>query len=88
MSKKNRQHNAQKKKGKQDEQRSTQHSYKTKYRVTRTPQKTGGELTDRNNSPQVHCIMLLHLDTLSPFRASQSVLLLFIASLAGKHNKY
>jgi hypothetical protein len=40
-SKKNRQHNGQKKKGKQ---RSTKHTHKTKDRVTRTPLKTGGEL--------------------------------------------
>jgi hypothetical protein len=40
-SKKNRQHNDQKKKGKQ---RSTIHTHKTKDRVTRTPLKTGGEL--------------------------------------------
>jgi len=41
ISKKNRQHNGQKKK---DKQRSTKHTYITKDRVTRTPQKTGGEL--------------------------------------------
>ena len=40
-SKKNRQHNGQKKK---DKQRSTKHTHKTKDRVTRTPLKTGGEL--------------------------------------------
>ena len=39
ISKKNKQHNGQK-----DKQRSTRHTYKTKYRVTRTPLKTGGEL--------------------------------------------
>jgi hypothetical protein len=41
ISKKDRQHNGQKKKYKQ---RSTKHTYKTKDRVTRTPLKTGGEL--------------------------------------------
>ena len=40
ISKKNRQHNDQKKKYKQ---RSTKHTYKTTDRVTRTPLKTGGE---------------------------------------------
>jgi hypothetical protein len=38
--KKNRQHNGQK-----DKQRSTKHTYKTKDRVTRTPLKTGDELS-------------------------------------------
>ena len=33
-----------KKKVQKDKQRSTKHTYKTKYRVTRTPLKTGGEL--------------------------------------------
>ena len=41
ISKKNRQHNGQNKK---DKKRSTEHTYKTKDRVTRTPLKTGGEL--------------------------------------------
>jgi phage gpG-like protein len=41
MSKKDRQHNGQMKKNKQ---RSTKHTHKTKYRVTRTPLKTGDEL--------------------------------------------
>jgi hypothetical protein len=41
ISKKNRQHNGQKKK---DKQRSTKHTYKTKDRVTQTPLKTGSEL--------------------------------------------
>ena len=40
---KNRQHNGQKKKVQRDKQRSTQHTYKTKDRVTRTPLKTGDE---------------------------------------------
>ena len=40
-SKKNRQHNGQKKK---DTQRSARHTHKTKDRVTQTPQKTRGEL--------------------------------------------
>ena len=40
-SKKDRQHNDQKKK---DKQRSTKHAYKTKDRVTRTPLKIGGKL--------------------------------------------
>ena len=40
-SKKNRQHNGQKKK---DKQRSTKHTYKTKDRVTRNPLKTWDEL--------------------------------------------
>jgi len=43
-SKKNRQHNGQKKKEQKDKQRSTKHTDKTKDRVTRTPLKTGGEL--------------------------------------------
>ena len=43
ISKKNRQHNGQKKVRK-DKQRSAKHRYKTKNRVTRTPLKTGGEL--------------------------------------------
>jgi len=33
-----------KKKGQKDKQRSTKHTHKTKYRVTRTPLKTVGEL--------------------------------------------
>jgi hypothetical protein len=37
ISKKNRQHNGQKKKYKKDKQWSTKHTYKTKDRVTRTP---------------------------------------------------
>jgi hypothetical protein len=41
ISKKNKQHNGQKKK---DQQRSTKHTHKTKDRVTLTPLKTGGEL--------------------------------------------
>jgi hypothetical protein len=47
ISKKNRQHNGQKKKVQKDKQRSTKHTkhtYKTNDRVTRTPLKTGGEL--------------------------------------------
>ena len=44
ISKKNRQHNSQKKKVQKDKQRSTKHTYKTKDRVTRTPLKTSGEL--------------------------------------------
>jgi len=45
ISKKNRQHFFwSKKKVQKDKQRSTKHTYKTKYRVTRTPLKTGGEL--------------------------------------------
>ena len=39
-SKKNRQHNGQKKKVQKDKQRSTKHTYKTKDRVTQTPLKT------------------------------------------------
>jgi hypothetical protein len=38
---KNRELNGQKKKDKNDKQRSTKHTYKTKDRVTRTPLKTG-----------------------------------------------
>jgi len=38
ISKKNRQHNSQKKK---DKQRSTKHTYKTKDRITRTPLEPG-----------------------------------------------
>ena len=44
ISKKNRQHNGQKKRVQKDKQRSTKHTYKTKDRVTRTPPKTGYEL--------------------------------------------
>jgi len=40
MSKKDRQHNGQMKK---DKQRSSKHIHRTKYRVTRTPLKTGDE---------------------------------------------
>jgi hypothetical protein len=40
---KNKQHND-KKKVQKDKQRSTKHTHKTKYRVTRTPLNTGGEL--------------------------------------------
>ena len=43
ISKKNRQHNGQKKKIQMDKQRSIKHTYKTKDRVTRTPLKTGDE---------------------------------------------
>jgi len=39
MSKKNRQHNDQKKKVQKDKHRSTKHTYKAKDRVTRTPLK-------------------------------------------------
>jgi len=44
ISKKNRQHDGQKKKVQKDKHRSTKHTYKTKDRATRTPRKTGGEL--------------------------------------------
>jgi hypothetical protein len=44
ISKKNRQHNGQKKKVQKDKQRSIKHTYTTKDRVTRAPLKTGGEL--------------------------------------------
>jgi len=44
ISKKNRQHNGQKKKIEKDKQRSTKHTHKIRNRVTRTPLKTGGEL--------------------------------------------
>ena len=46
-SKKNRQHNGQKKNSKiqKDKQRSIKHTHKTKDLVTRTPLKTGGELS-------------------------------------------
>jgi hypothetical protein len=44
ISKKNRQHNGQKKKVLKDKQRSTKHTHKTKDRVKRTPLNTGGEL--------------------------------------------
>jgi len=44
-SKKDRRHNGQKKNGQKDKQRSTKQTHKTKDRVTRTPLKTGGELT-------------------------------------------
>ena len=43
-SKKNRQHNGQTIKYKNDKQRFTQHTHKTEDRVTPTPLKTGGEL--------------------------------------------
>jgi hypothetical protein len=41
ISKKNRQHNGQKKKVRKDKQRSTKHTHTTKDRVTRTPLKSG-----------------------------------------------
>ena len=41
---KNSKHNGQKKKKQKDKQRSTKHTHKIKYRVTRTPLKRGGEL--------------------------------------------
>jgi hypothetical protein len=41
---KDRQHSDQIKKAQKDKQRSTKHTAKTKDRVTRTPQKTGGEI--------------------------------------------
>ena len=44
ISKKNRQHNGQKKKVQKDKQRSTKHTHKTKDQVKRTPLNTGGEL--------------------------------------------
>jgi hypothetical protein len=44
ISKKNRQHNGQKKKYKRDKQQSTKYTHTTKDRVTRTPLKTGSEL--------------------------------------------
>jgi len=43
-SKKNRQHNGQKKKVQKDKQQSAKHTHKTKDRVTPTPLKTRGEL--------------------------------------------
>ena len=39
--KQDRQHNGQKEKGQKDKQRSTKHTHKIKYRVTRTPLKIG-----------------------------------------------
>ena len=42
---KDRQHNGQKEKDKRTNQRSTKHTHNTKDRVTRTPLKTGGELS-------------------------------------------
>ena len=59
-SKKNRQHNGQK-----DIQRSTKHTHKTKNRVTRTPQKTGGELrcsrrvSSSCSTSGTHCVNLV-----------------------------
>ena len=44
ISKKDRQHNSQKRKVQKDKQRSTKHTYTTKDRVTRTPLKAEGEL--------------------------------------------
>ena len=44
ISKKDRQHNGQKKKRQKDRQQSTKHTHKAKDRVIRTPLKTGGEL--------------------------------------------
>jgi len=44
ISKNNRQHNGQKKKGQKDKQRSTKYRHQIKDRVTRTPLKTGNEL--------------------------------------------
>ena len=48
ISKRNKQHNGQKKKVQKDKQRSTKHTHKTKDQVTRTPLKTGGELRCSN----------------------------------------
>jgi hypothetical protein len=47
-SKKDRQHSAQK-----DKQRSTKHTHKSKYRVTRTPLKTGGEPNSKQLQSQM-----------------------------------
>ena len=46
-SKKDRQHNSQKKKYKKDKERSTKHTYKTKDRVTRIPLKIGVGVNSR-----------------------------------------
>ena len=44
ISKNNRQHNGQKKKGQKDKQRSTKYKHQIKDRVTRAPLKTGNEM--------------------------------------------
>jgi len=43
-----------KEKGQMDKQRSTKHTYKTKDRVTRTPQQTGGELRCSGRVSSMH----------------------------------
>jgi hypothetical protein len=50
ISKKNRQHNGQKKKVRKDKQRSTKHTHTTKDRVTRTPLKSGRISSSRSAS--------------------------------------
>ena len=55
ISKKDRQHNGQKKK---DKQRSTKHTQKTKDRVTRTPLKSGDELRCSGRVSSSCCNML------------------------------
>ena len=52
ISKKNRQHNGQKKK---DKQRSTKHTHKTKDQVTRTPLKTGGGWVNSGGPGRLLC---------------------------------
>ena len=57
-SKKDRQHNDQRKK---DKQRSIKHTYKTKDRITRTPLKTGGRLrcSGRVSAPLLAPVVLI-----------------------------
>jgi len=47
-SKKDKQHNSQRKSTKGKKKRSTKHTYKTKDRVTRSPLRTGGEFNCSN----------------------------------------
>ena len=58
ISKKNRQHNGQRKKYKKDKQRSTKHAHKAKDWVTWTPLKIGGEhrFSGRVNSSWNECL--------------------------------
>ena len=59
ISKKNRQHNGQKKKVQKDKQRSTKHTYKTKDRVRRTPLKIGYSGREAVPAPLVTPVVLI-----------------------------
>ena len=78
QSKKNRQHNGQKKKYKQ---RSTKHTYQTKDRVTRTPLKMGGavncgsKIAERGATNTRKCLFIYRLQ--SSFRKTRLSILYF-----------